>query len=112
MQILGFSPRVYEGVSEFFATHPVTEIKVRRAADMASPCVPIGSGVCQKCGFYWRADKLFVDTLADAIKGLGEEMPRGTLPSDFLEAIEVTHAWDQASRSRYCGGRLVLSSEG
>lgn len=106
MQILGFSPRVYAEVRRFFAEHPVVEIKVRRDADMGSTPVSVVGGNCQRCGWEYKAGKLFVDTLAKGMNELGEELPRGTLPSDFLQAVELRHAYDQASRSVYCGGLI------
>lgn len=109
MQILGFSPRVYEEARRFFKEHPVVEIKVLRAADMSSPCVPLGNGVCDKCGDRIILGRVFADALADNLKAMGEEMPRGQLPSDYLQAREVRHCWDQASRSRYCGGVIEFA---
>lgn len=109
MQIQGFAPRVYKTVQAFFKERPVIEIKVRRAADFGSPPVYLASGVCERCGWTWTPDRVYVDTMAESFRALGEEMPRGHLPSDYLDAIEWRHAWDQQSRSEYCGGRIVLN---
>lgn len=110
MQVLRFSPRVYETVRTFMREHPVIEIKVLRAADFASQPVALTGGVCEACGWQWRPDKLYVNAMAESLKALGEELPRGMLPGDYLEAIEWTHGWDQASRAVYCGGRIALST--
>ena len=111
MQILGFSPRVYAEVRKFFAEHPVIQVKVRRAADFASPAVYLGAGVCERCGWEWKPTKMYVNLMAESLSSLGEELPKGYLPGDFIEAVEWTHAWDQASRSHYCGGRIALVIE-
>lgn len=109
MQIIGFSPRVYEEVQRFFREHPVIEIKVKRAADFGSQPVRLTGGVCQVCGWEWEPDKVYVDKMSESLNALGEELPRGKLPEDYLEAIEWTHAWDQDSRSKYCGGHIALT---
>jgi hypothetical protein len=108
MQVLGFSPRVRAEVGRFLAEHPVIEIKVLRAADMGSRPAALDGGTCQECGWEWKAGKLFTETLSIGMEQIGEELPAGTLPADFMDSIAVTHAWDQASRSHYCGGRLSL----
>lgn len=110
MQIQGFSPRVYETVRTFMREHPVIEIKVRRAADFASQPVALTGGVCDACGWQWRPDKVYVNAMADSLSALGDELPRGMLPGDYIESIEWTHGWDQASRSHYCGGRIRLAT--
>lgn len=110
MQILGLSPRAIEAGRRFFAEHPTIEITVLREADMRTPLVAFDSGVCAKCGYTWHADRLFQDTLAEGLRETGEEMPRGQLPADFVKAIRITHAWDQASRSVYCGGELRIGA--
>lgn len=110
MQIISFSPRVFETVQRFFREHPVIEIKVRRAADFASAPVFLSGGICERCGWTWSPDRVYVDSMAESLKGLGEELPRGTLPGDYLDAIAWRHAWDQESRSKYCGGRIALST--
>ena len=105
-----FSPAVYAGVRKFFAEHPTVEITMLREANMAGPCVRLGTAVCGKCGTRVELGKLFKDTLSQGLSALGEEMPSGALPADFLQAVRITHAWDQASRSVYCGGEMAFES--
>jgi len=109
MQILGFSPRVLEAGREFLAEHPVIEIKVQRAADFGSQPVYLAGGLCEECGWTWSPDKVYLDALSQGFWG-GEELMKGYLPRDYLESIEWTHAWDQASRSHYCGGHIALTT--
>lgn len=108
MQIKGFSPRVLEAGRKFLSEHPVIEIKVRRAADFGSPPVYLAGGICEECGWTWTPDRIYVDAMAASLSVMGEELPKGMLPRDYLESIEWTHAWDQASRSWYCGGWIAL----
>src|SRR3990167_7349233 len=110
MPAFTFSPRVYAGVRKFFAEHPTVEITMLREANMASPCVRLGTAVCGKCGTRVELGKLFKDTLRKGLSALGEEIPSGALPADFLQAVRITHAWDQASRSVYCGGEMAFEA--
>lgn len=110
MSVLGFSPRVYETVRTFMREHPVIEISVGRAADFGSPLVYLAGGVCEECGWTWSPDRTYVEAMDKSVTAQVEELPRGMLPSDYLEAIEWTHGWDQASRAVYCGGRIALST--
>ena len=109
IEIKSFSPAVFKGVREFFASHPVVEMEVLRDANMGSKLVRVAGGVCEVCGYEWTAGPLFIQALQGELQNVGEEMPSGTLPSDFIKAIRLTHAWDQASRSVYCGGHLRLN---
>lgn len=109
--MLGYSPRVYEGVRSFFNSHPVIEMHVRREADFASQPVAVPDLQCERCGFRARVTDEIREAVTKDLRVRGEEMPRGTLPADFFNAVEFTHAWDQQSRSVYCGGQLMPAVE-
>ena len=111
MQILSLSPRVLAEGRRFFKSHPVITLKVIRAADFDSPTVFLHSFACTKCNWTWLVDKLYVEVMAKGLGAIGEELPLGHLPTDYLASIEYTHAWDQQSRSIYCGGRLIPQVE-
>lgn len=111
MRIIGFSPETFQGVRKFFKEHPVIQIQVIREANLASDCVTLLGGKCAKCGWEWTPDKIFLEALSTNLQSIGEEMPIGSLPVDFFKSIKVIHAWDQKSRSQYCGGRLNLQVE-
>lgn len=110
VQIRGYSEHVREGVRRFLHDErPGITVKVLRDGDMASPLRPVRGWRCDRCGWEMRGSKLFdifADRLKENLDRRGEEMPRGTLPSDMLEAIEIRHAWDMATRSTYCGGKM------
>jgi len=106
MRVLGFSPRAYDAVQTFFSSHPVIEMRVKRDADFASPPIAIPDQVCAKCGYRVRISDEVRKGVTENLRARGEEMPRGTLPADFFNAVEFTHAWDQQSRATYCGGLL------
>lgn len=113
IQIKSFSPRVYEAARKFFnEDYPVFRVKVLRAGNMGSPLVQVHGWQCESCGWRMSASMLFdifTETLDKELQKQGEEMPRGTLPADMIEAIEITHAYDIATRSVYCGGRMTLT---
>jgi hypothetical protein len=112
IEIKGFSPRVYAAARRFFnEERPVFRVKALRAGDMASPLVKVGGWRCEACDWQLAASLLFdvyEHALDRELGKLGEEMPRGTLPADMIEAIEITHAYDLASRSVYCGGKMEV----
>ena len=110
MPTFTLSPAVYAGVRKFFAEHPTVSVTMLREANMASPCVKLGTAVCGKCGARVELGKIFKDTLRQGLSAMGEEMPPGALPADFLQAVRITHAWDQASRSVYCGGEMAFTT--
>lgn len=114
IEIKGFHPRVFAAVQEWFKDHPVVELTILRDADMGSRLVRIDGGVCEDCGWQWTAGPIFVKALQDELNKLGEEMPAGHLPGDFIKSIRLNHAYDQQNRKDYCGGmmRLVTNPAG
>jgi rubredoxin len=92
MQVLGFSPRVYEAIREFFSSKPVVEMKQNRIADESSPLVKLVEMRCQRCNWQYAPN---IDPP----------------PADVLRATTWTHAWDQQSRASYCGGQFLLTTE-
>lgn len=95
MRVLGFSPRVYEAVQEFFSSKPVLEMHQHREADESSPLVQLVGMRCMKCGWHYAPP--------------AEASP--PTPSDVLRATTWTHAWDQQSRASFCGGQFLLTVE-
>ena len=103
-----FSRATVEGVRTFLAEHPPVEIRVtRRNFDMASRPLRIVRGTCE-CGHVWVPDPVFIDSLTERMKVFDAELPKGALPGDFYDAIEVKHAWDVETRSQYCGKRITV----
>ena len=98
MPSLRLEPHVYEAARQFFEEHPVFEMEQLREINAeGSPLVRVLEGRCMKCGFALRPD--------------GNPMLQGdnaVWVADTLQAVRMTHAWDQASRSAYCGGRIVF----
>lgn len=102
MEIRDFSPEVFRQAREFFAAHPVFEMVQLREIAVEGPggeLVQVLKGTCTKCGF----------ELAPADNPMLEG--QGAMwPADTLKATRLTHAWDQATRSTYCGGRVVFTT--
>jgi hypothetical protein len=98
------APHVWETYKAYLAAHPVIEMEVRRAAEMGSPLVRLTDIRCEDCGWEYGLGPIFIDALKAELSAVGEEMPAGCVPSDLLEAVRITHAWDQRSRETYCGG--------
>ena len=98
IQILGFSPRVYEAVQGFFSGHPVIEMEESREYDETSPPVLITEMRCMECG-YRIIPKMALPALSQPY------------PADMLRATRWRHAWDQQSRARYCGGTIFFVTE-
>lgn len=100
--ITGFSPRVFEEVQRFFEAHPVFEMEQLREIAIEGPggeMVRVVKAHCLKCGF----------DLAPGDNPMHEMGPMW--PADTLRAVRFTHAWDQASRSEYCGGQVSFVTE-
>lgn len=112
-RITGFSPEAVRAVRQYYAVHPLVELRIVRAGDPASLPVKIRGLRCEDCGWHVERGKVFDTFMATLKQGLdshGEELPRGHLPSDFLAAFEWTHAWKLPRRDAYCGGRLVMDT--
>lgn len=102
MEVLGFSPRVFEEVRAFFESRPVFEMEQLREIAVEGPggeLVRVTAGRCLKCGFELASgDNPMLDG-------------QGALwPADTLRAVRMTHAWDQASRSFRCGGSIMFET--
>lgn len=100
--ITGFAPRVFEQVREFFAAHPVFEMQQICEIAVEGPggeLVQVVKATCTKCGFELApAENPMLD-------GQGAYWPASTVKS-----VRFTHAWDQASRSKYCGGQVTFET--
>ena len=97
MPSLRLEPHVYEAARQFFEEHPVFEMEQLREINAeGSPLVRVLEGRCMKCGF--------------ALEPAGNPMFAGgnVWVADTLNAVRLTHAWDQASRSEYCGGQIMF----
>jgi rubredoxin len=90
MRVLGFSPRVFEAVRDFFKSRPVVEMQQNRKADESSPLVRVVEMRCQVCGWLYAPNV-------------------EPVPADTLRATTWTHAWDQQSRATYCGGQFLFT---
>ena len=101
--ILGWSPRVFEEVQRFFREHPVFEMEQTREIAVEGPggeLVRVTKARCLKCGYAQAPDD---NPMLDG---------QGPLwPADTLRAVRFTHAYNRASRARYCGGAIVFESE-
>lgn len=100
--ITQFSRRAMEAARRFFEEHPVFEMEQLREVTMEGPggeLVRVLKCRCLACGFELAPD-------GNPMFG-GKE---AIWPADALKAIKMTHAWDQASRSKYCGGHVVFET--
>lgn len=101
--ITGFSPRVFDEVRKFFAAHPVFEMTQTQEIALEGPggeMVRVVKATCKKCGF----------ELAPGDNPMLEEQG-AVWPASTVRSVRFTHAWDQTSRSVYCGGQVAFVTE-
>ena len=100
-RISQFSPRVIEGVRQFYEAHPVFSIEQLAEIELEGPGaepVQVDYATCDRCGFQIRpAD--------NPVMFDGRVWTRST-----IENVRLTHEYTVADRGVRCGGHMVIKS--